>query len=48
LVIFLEQHNYFDLDNDGYPEPYIAVVHKATNKLIKLVKRFNEKDVGGI
>lgn len=45
LVIFLEQHNYFDLDNDGYPEPYIAVVHKATNKLIKLVKRFNDKDV---
>lgn len=45
LVIFLEQHTWLDLDNDGYAEPYIAVVHKATNKLVKLVKRFYEKGV---
>ena len=45
LVIFLEQHTWIDLDGDGYAEPYIAVVHKATNKLVKLVKRFKEKDV---
>ena len=38
--------NYYqDLDNDGYAEPYIAVVHKASGKLVKLVKRFHEKDV---
>lgn len=45
LVIFLEQHTRFDLDNDGYAEPYIAVIHKASNQLVKLVKRFHEKDV---
>ena len=45
LVIFLEQHTWIDLDNDGYAEPYIAVVHKASGKLVKLVKRFHEKDV---
>tara|TARA_R110002126_G_scaffold154275_2_gene301375 strand:+ start:176 stop:2422 length:2247 start_codon:yes stop_codon:yes gene_type:complete len=45
LVIFLEQHTWIDLDNDGYAEPYIAVIHKATGKLVKLVKRFHEKGV---
>lgn len=45
LVMFLEQHTRFDLDNDGYAEPYIAVIHKASNKLVKLIKRFHEKDV---
>jgi len=45
LVLFLEQHTRLDLDNDGYAEPYIAVIHKATNTLVKLVKRFHEKDV---
>lgn len=45
LVVFLEQHTWIDLDNDGYAEPYIAVVHKATGKLVKLGKRFHEKDV---
>ena len=45
LILFLEQHTRIDLDNDGYAEPYIAVIHKATNKLVKLVKRFHEKDV---
>jgi chaperonin GroES len=45
LVFFLEQHTWIDLDGDGYAEPYIAVVHKATNKLVKLVKRFKEKGV---
>lgn len=45
LVVFLEQHTWIDLDNDGYAEPYIAVVHKASGKLVKLVKRFYEKDV---
>jgi len=45
LVIFLEQHTRFDLDNDGYAEPYIAVIHKASNQLVKLVKRFHAKNV---
>lgn len=45
LILFLEQHTRIDLDNDGYAEPYIAVIHKATNKLVKLIKRFHEKDV---
>lgn len=45
LVMFLEQHTRFDLDNDGYAEPYIAVIHKASNQLVKLVKRFHAKDV---
>lgn len=36
----LEQHTYFDLDGDGYPEPYVAIVDKGSKKLLRLVARF--------
>lgn len=45
LHIFLEQHNWIDLDGDGYPEPYIATVHQSTGKLVKLTKRFYKDDI---
>ena len=28
--VFLEQHTYLDLDDDGYPEPYIITVEEAS------------------
>jgi len=37
---FIEQHVSFDLDGDGYEEPYIAVVHKESKTLMRLVARF--------
>jgi chaperonin GroES len=42
---FLEQHRMYDLDNDGYPEPYICTVHKDTGKTVRVVPRFNEQQI---
>jgi len=50
---FLEQHRWYDLDDDGYQEPYIATVHHATQKLVRLSARYElagvqENDKGQI
>jgi len=45
LEEFLEVHTRFDLDNDGYPEPYIATVHKETKKLARLTARFDSSGI---
>lgn len=42
---FLEQHNYLDLDGDGYPEPYIVIVHENTGKVVKIAPRFDAKNI---
>lgn len=39
---FLEQHRYWDLDEDGYAEPYIITVHKASQKVVRIVARYDE------
>jgi chaperonin GroES len=42
---FLEQHRLWDLDEDGYPEPYIITVHKETQKVVRVVARWYEDGV---
>ena len=42
---FLEQHCFIDLDHDGYKEPYTATVHKDTNKVVRVVPRFEEYNI---
>jgi len=37
---FLEQHRWYDLDNDGYQEPYIVTVHEDTQKLVRISARY--------
>ncbi len=37
-----EQHRYLDLDGDGYQEPYIVTVHKASEKVLRIVARYDE------
>lgn len=36
----LEQHCWMDLDQDGYKEPYVVLVHKDTGKVLRIVARF--------
>ena len=43
--IFLEQHRWYDLDEDGYQEPYIVTVHKDTQKLVRMSARFEMSGV---
>lgn len=41
----LEQHRLLDLDDDGYEEPYIVTVHKDTQTVLRIVARFDPRDV---
>lgn len=43
--VFIEQHRWLDLDEDGYKEPYIVTVHKATNRVVRIVPRFETAGV---
>lgn len=43
--MFLEQHRLLDLDEDGYPEPYIVTVHLATSKVCRIVANFGPESV---
>ncbi len=38
--LFLEQHRWYDLDGDGYQEPYIVTVHLESQKLVRIAPRF--------
>lgn len=42
---FLEQHRLEDLDQDGYPEPYVVTVHRETNQVARIKARFNEDSI---
>lgn len=39
--IILEQHGYYDLDGDGYAEPYIFTVEKSTGEVLGVRARFD-------
>lgn len=43
--VFLEQHRLLDLDEDGYPEPYIVTVHRETERVVRIVARYDETGV---
>jgi chaperonin GroES len=45
LHVFLEQHTWLDLDDDGFPEPYIVTVHSESAKVVRIVKRFAKEDI---
>ncbi len=38
---FLEQHRYLDLDEDGYSEPYIVMVHKESFAVGRIGAKFD-------
>lgn len=40
---FLEQHGYFDLDGDGYAEPYIFTVESGSGRVYRIVARFSRE-----
>lgn len=42
---FLEQHCWYDLDGDGYKEPYIVTVLKETSQVARIVARFDEDGI---
>jgi len=38
---FLEQHRLLDLDDDGFPEPYIVTVHLETERVVRIYARYD-------
>jgi len=39
--LFLEQHRLLDLDDDGYPEPYVVTVHKSSQEVCRIVANWS-------
>jgi chaperonin GroES len=42
---FFAVHTYWDLDEDGYEEPYIITIHEGTQKVVKIVARWDSDGV---
>lgn len=42
---FVEQHRYWDLDDDGYQEPYIITVHYKSQTVFRIKARFELDDI---
>lgn len=40
-----EQHRLWDLDGDGYPEPWIVTVEKDSERVVRVVARFDQRGV---
>ena len=45
MTTFIEQQGYFDLDGDGYEEPYTFVVDKNSQTVVRIIARFELSDV---
>lgn len=41
----VEQHRWLDLDDDGYEEPYIVTIHRASGKVLRIVARYTAQDI---
>jgi chaperonin GroES len=42
---FIEQHCWYDLDGDGYKEPYIITVHLVSVKVVRVLARWQMESV---
>lgn len=42
---FIEQHTFYDLDDDGYAEPYVVTFQRETGKIVRIVARFEPEDM---
>ena len=45
LHTFLEQHTWLDLDDDGFPEPYIVTIHDSSSKVVRIVARYTKDSI---
>ena len=41
----IEQHTFYDLDDDGYAEPYIVTFDLANTQVLRIVRRYSIEDV---
>ena len=43
--VFIAQSTYWDLDDDGYEEPYVITVHKNSGKVVRITARWDSNGV---
>lgn len=43
--LILEMHTWYDLDEDGYKEPWIITIDEDTGKVLRVMPRFDEESV---
>lgn len=41
---FIEQHTWFDMDQDGYAEPYTITIEASTGQLVRMVARWERPE----
>jgi chaperonin GroES len=41
----VEQHCYYDLDDDGYAEPYVVTFHRQSRKILRITARYDESTI---
>lgn len=41
----LECHTFYDMDEDGYAEPYIITIERDSRKVLRIVARFQKKNI---
>lgn len=42
---FIEQHRLYDFDGDGYPEPYVCILHKASQTIVRIAANWRPDTV---
>lgn len=43
--VILEQHTFWDLDDDGYQEPYIITIEEQSRQVLRIVARFDSDGI---
>lgn len=41
----VEQHTYYDMDDDGYAEPYVITFERSSKKVLRIAARFDETTI---
>lgn len=41
----IEQHCFFDLDDDDYPEPYVVTFERSSKKILRIAARFTDENI---
>lgn len=41
----IQQHTFYDLDDDGYSEPYVVTFERHSGKILRIVARFDDKGI---
>lgn len=42
---YLEQHTFYDIDGDGYEEPYIITIKESSGKVCRILPRYDERSI---